>query len=345
MSLDDPSTPSRLLTLFREGHALTQAQISERLDVSRRHVRRLLRILEDADVPLQEEREGRAKVYSLPAEELSVEDAPVALTERQALALVVAAEAGRAALAPTPLAGPLETGFGELLNRLDRASGTYDLDRLRAQWHFGTEPADSTFEGTVFDTLVDALNRRRPVRIAYDPASDSDAPRERTISPLVMAAPGGSWRCVAYCHFREAPRDFTLSRIADITLLTDRVAADPPADFDPDLYFRERFGALGGETRVVRLRVAPDAAQYFREKSYHSSQVIEEEQPEGSLIVSFEVAGLEDMASWVQSWGLSVTVLDPPELVDRVAAAARALAARYEDEDAMASPDTGRPRS
>ncbi len=345
MPLDAPSTLDHLLSLLREGHALTQAEISNRLDVSRRHARRLLRALRDEEVPLQEEWVDRTKVYSLPAEELAVEDAPVALTERQALALVVAAEAGRAALAPTPLAEPLENGFGELLDRLDRASGTYDLDRLRAQWHFGTEPVDSTFEGNVFDTLVDALNEGRPVRIAYDPASASDAPRERTISPLVMAAPGGSWRCVAYCHFREAPRDFTLSRIADITLCADRVAADPPDDFDPDLYFRERFGALGGTTRVVRLRVAPDAAQYFREKSYHASQVIEEERPDGHLVVSFEVAGLEDMASWVQSWGLSVTVLDPPELADRVAAAARALAARYGEDDATVAPDTERPDS
>lgn len=250
MEFASRATRDKLLQLLRNGHALTQAEMTEQLPIgSKRQVRRHLTQLRDAGVQIQEERRGREKVFYLPPEELEVTDAPVSLTEHQALALVVAAEAGRAALVPTPLAEPLEVGFERLLDRLDRASGTYDLGRLREQWHFGTEPAASTFEDEVFDTLVAALNQGRPVRIEYESAHVSDAPRTRTISPLVMAAPGGSWRCVAYCHFREAPRDFTLSRIEDITLVTDDVATRPE-DFDTDLYLHERFGALGGETHV-----------------------------------------------------------------------------------------------
>jgi len=345
--MNDRSTRDQLLTLFRAGHALTQPEISERLDVSRRHARRLIGQLQEAGVPIREQEEGRTKTFFLPSSALALEDAPVPLTERQALAIVVAAEAGRAALRPTPLAAPLADASERLLRRLDRASGTYDLSRLRDQWHFGTEPAASSFTAAVFDTLVDALNEGRPVRMAYDPAHDSDAPRRRTVSPLVMAAPGGSWRCVAYCHYREAPRDFTLSRIEDISLLTDRVAADPPDDFDPDLYFRERFGALGGETRVVRIRVAPDEARFFREKEYHPSQVIEEDRADGAVIVSFEVAGLDDMASWVRSWGASVTVLDPPELAERIVEEARGVLACYEEKvsGSVQTPDVERPGS
>lgn len=331
MPVDPPSTRDQLLALFRKGGALTPADVSAHLDVTRRHARRLVRQLRDAGVPIEEEERGRTKTFYLPPSDLGIEDAPVPLTERQALAMVVAAEAGRAALKPTPLADPLAEGFDQLLHRLDRSNGTYDLDRLRGQWHFGTEPTSSNFDATVFDTLVDALNEGRPVRIDYEPARDSDAPRTRTVSPLIMAAPGGSWRCVAYCHYREASRDFTLSRIDEITLLTDEVAAEPPDDFDPDLYFRERFGALGGQPQVVRLQVEPDEAHLFLEKAYHPTQVVEEERDDGRLIVSYEVAGLDGMASWVRSWGTSVTVLNPPELAEQIAEVARRVAVRYED--------------
>jgi len=346
MSVEPRSTRAELLVLLRKGRALTLAELTEHLPIdSKRQVRRHLKALREAGVSIREERRGREKVFSLPPEELEVVGAPVPLTEQQALALVVAAEAGRAALAPTPLAEPLEVGFEQLLDRLDRASGTYDLGRLREQWHFGTEPAASTFEGEVFDTLVAALNQGRPVRIEYESAHVSDAPRTRTISPLVMAAPGGSWRCVAYCHFREAPRDFTLSRIEDITLVTDAVATRPDG-FDADLYFHERFGALGGETQVVRLLVEPDVARYFQEKSYHSSQVVEETRDDGRLVVSFEVGGLEDMTSWVHSWGPSVKVLDPPVLAERIGEEARRVAARYDDApERDPTPDTDRPAS
>lgn len=338
MSLNEPSsTRDQLLSLLRSGHALTQPQMSERLGVSRRQARRLIRQLREAEVPVEEQNRGRSKTFYLPEEELAVEDAPVPLTERQALAMAVAAEAGRAALKPTPLATPLADGFGKLLQRLDRAGGTYDLSRLRAQWHFGTDPTRSNFDADIFDTLVDALNERRPVRIAYEPASSSDAPRIRTVSPLVMAAPGGSWRCVAYCHYREAPRDFTLSRIEEAALRTDETVPPEASDFDADLYFRERFGALSGEPRVVRLRVEPEAARFFQEKAYHPTQVIEETRDDGRLVVSFEVAGVKGMASWVRSWGTGVTVLDPPELAEHVVEEARSVVAQYEDAECFES--------
>jgi predicted DNA-binding transcriptional regulator YafY len=333
METKSHTTLGELLQLFRDGHALTKNEAAQKLNLgSERHVLRLINELRDGGIEVKERwRDGR-KEFHLPASELGVEGTTVSLTERQALALVVAAEAGRAALKPTPLAGPLEESFDQLLGRLDRASGTYDLARLRRQWHFGTEPTASAFDPGVFETLVEALNRGRPVQIEYDSAHSSDAPRERTVSPLVMAAPGGSWRCVAFCHYREAPRDFTLSRIEDVVLDTSRVAADPPEGFDPDVYFRERFGDLSGDPEIVRLRVEPEATRYFQEKSYHPTQVIEEPQEDrrdSRIIVSFEVAGLEDIASWVRSWGTSVTVIDPPELADKIREDIRALAERY----------------
>lgn len=332
MDIDSRSTRGQLLDLLREGHALTKDEVTEKLPIrSERHVRRLVGQLKDASIPVKARRRNQKKEYYLPVSALEIEDAPVPLTERQALALIVAGEAGKAALRPTPLSGPLEEAFGLLIGRLDRASGTYDLERLRKQWHFGTEPTPSSFRTEVFNVLVEALNRRRPVEIEYDAAHSSSAPRVRTVSPLVMAAPGGSWRCVAYCHYREAPRDFTLSRIEDISLVTSDVVKDPPNDFDPDLYFRERFGALGGETEVVRLLVEPDRTRYFREKEYHPTQVIEDERKDGRIVVSFEVAGLDDMASWVRSWGPGVTVLAPESLAESIRADAQELLRRHEE--------------
>lgn len=335
MEIDPRSTRGQLLDLLREGYALTKKEITERLPIgSERQARHLVRELREAGIEIQGRRRGangpgRKKEYYLPQSELELKDAPVPLTEQQALALVVAAEAGQSALQVTPLAGPLEEGFGQLLDRLEQASGTYDLARLREQWHFGTEPVASAFEADVFNTLVDALNEGRPVKIEYDGAHESDAPRRRAVSPLVMAAPGGSWRCVAYCHYREAPRDFTLSRIEDISIIKSEVAAEPP-DFDPDLHFRGRFGAMGGDPQVVRLLAEPEVARHFREKDYHVTQIVEEEREDGSVVVSFEVS-IESISSWVLSWGPSVTVLSPEALTEKIREEAREVINNYQD--------------
>jgi predicted DNA-binding transcriptional regulator YafY len=332
-TLNAPRPIDELHTLLRNGEALTAADIVDRLDIdSKRHARRLLRTLrENHGLPMEDETRGREKAFFLPPEELVLDDDALRLTERQALALTVAAESGRAVLRPTPLFEPLEQAFDLLLDLLDAASHTYDLDRIRDQWHFDTTPAASTFGSDVFRILVRALNERRRVHMTYAPASASDAPPERTVTPLVMAAPGSSWRCVAYCHYREAPRDFTLSRIETLRLGAPHAGDDPVDDFDAALYFRERFGDRSGDPQVVRLRVKPDDAHLFREKAFHPTQVIEEEREDGALVVSFDVSGLEGITSWIRSWGAALEVLDPPALREQLVAEAEAVLNRYRD--------------
>ncbi len=40
--------------------------------------------------------------------------------------------------------------------------------------------------------------------------------------------------------------------------------------------------------------------------------------PGGSLEMTFRVAGLDEIKSWILSFGLEAVVLDPPELQDQV---------------------------
>jgi predicted DNA-binding transcriptional regulator YafY len=333
----------RLHDLFRDGHAFTYSEIIDRLDITTtRQARRLIRQLQGEDVPVQDRRRGREKEFYLPEEELRIELGPDAPTEREALALIVAAEAGRTLLGPTPLGPPLERGLKRLRDRLAASANTYDLDRIHQHWYFGTRPSATHFDPDVFDQLIRALNERRKVEIIYDPVKTSNAPRERKITPLVMAAPGGSWRCISYCHHREDWRDFALSRIGEIELQEPHVGADPFDEFDSSVHFRERFGSLSGEVQVVRLLVEPHCTVYFREKEYHATQVIEEnKRDDDRIVVSFEVAGLNEFGSWVRSWGSAVTVLDPPELAGEVAKEARAVAERY----ARMSSENGHPES
>jgi hypothetical protein len=46
-------------------------------------------------------------------------------------------------------------------------------------------------------------------------------------------------------------------------------------------------------------------------------------------VVSYDVAGLEEIRSFVQSWGVGVTVLEPKELVERIRGEAVEIGKRY----------------
>lgn len=337
MRLDPPSSAQRLITFLRSGERLTQQEIAQRLDISKRQVRRLLNKLFEHDIPLQEVRtEGAQKEYFLPGDELHVENLPIDLTERQVLALVVAAEAGRSALQPTPLADPLDAAVDKLLPHITPHVHTFQPDEERGHWHF-SNALSTDLNPEVFETLERAIDRQQPVLIDYYTASSGRYWTGRKINPLVLAVPGGSWICVAYCHMREDLRDFSLAGIEAIEPCTTGGAPgyfDRPEDFEPDLYFRDRFGATAGEGYYsVRILVEPDRAPYFERKEYHPTQVIEEapeERDDRRMVVSYEVAGLKDVRAWVRSWGPGVKVLAPPELAAMVAEDAAETQARYE---------------
>jgi len=78
----------------------------------------------------------------------------------------------------------------------------------------------------------------------------------------------------------------------------------------------------------VAVRFDSQQAPYIRERSWHSSQQIEE-LPGGALIVRFQTSGLGEIARWVLQYGARAEVLAPPELRETVASQLRGAARMY----------------
>jgi predicted DNA-binding transcriptional regulator YafY len=82
----------------------------------------------------------------------------------------------------------------------------------------------------------------------------------------------------------------------------------------------------------VRLRFHDAAAaRRARENRWHPSQQ-EEIMPDGSLELSFEVAGVLEITPWILTWGDTVEVLEPAALRERIASMAAGMARRYAGE-------------
>lgn len=350
--LEDPPTTLQLLALFREGHVLTQAEITERLPIeTKRHARRLIRELRENGVPIEEHIEDREKEFWLPPEEW---DAAVRLdlTEREALALVLAAGAAESGLGPAPLTEALSEAVQKLVDGLPASVSTFEPRSLLSNLHFG-EAASVDVDPGVFTEMVDALSNRRAIEIDYYSASSDTFHEGRRIDPWGLAVRGDAWLCVAHDYRSGDRRDFNLTRIESVRpRRPDSNGGDYeiPDTFDLELYFIDRFESLDAEeVYEVRLLVEPDAVPYFESKSYHRTQQLHETDPaleagDDRAVVSYEVAGLEEIAAFVRSWGTSVRVLDPPALADRIAEEARAVAVRYEaSEETSPRPDMERP--
>jgi predicted DNA-binding transcriptional regulator YafY len=338
-------TAERLRAAFDRGAAWTKKQAADELECSERHVMRLIRELrEEAGVPVDERRDGRAKVFSLPAEHQRRRLQIDALDEQALRALVVAAKASKSLLRSTPLEAPIARAFRTLLAAFgDEDVFSFEPEREAERWHFGSAAPPGSKLG-VIRRLDRCSAECRSVRVDYTNGRGEHS-EDRKLDPLALAPFPSGWQLAAWCHRRRAVRNFRPTRIERLRPCHGDAGGDyftPPAGFDPDEHFGGRFGALEGDGRLrtVRLRVDPSVAQYFKSKEYHRSQRVESPRPEPSeaqerspdgapLVVTYQVPELKTMRSFVRSWGPNVTAVAPPELVQQLAEDARRTAARY----------------
>jgi len=317
---------------FDRGAAWTKRQAARELGCSERHVLRLVTEIRGHGVPVETRREGRAKVFFIPEEHQRRRIQIDALDEAALRALTVAAEASVALLHDTPLHEPLKRAFRTLLASFkneDLVSFEPELEADR--WYFGnaTPPAGKI---EIIRQLDRCIAECRSVRIDYTDGR-GERSENRKIDPLAFAPFSSGWQLAAYCHQRQALRNFKPSRIEHLRPCNGETGGDfftPPAGFNADEHFSGRFGALAGDGRLhtVRLQVKPAVAQYFKTKDYHSSQRITR-LPDGALEVIFQVSELKTMRAFVRSWGPNVKALAPPNLVEALAADARAMAREY----------------
>ncbi len=80
---------------------------------------------------------------------------------------------------------------------------------------------------------------------------------------------------------------------------------------------RHSFKVMHDELYTVRVRFSPGWARWVGEKIWHESQKINK-LPDGSLEITFQVAGLDEIKRWILSFGLECRVLAPEKLKEMV---------------------------
>lgn len=325
-----PATFDRLLHLLNAGHELTQTQISDRLGVSDRQARRLIEKMRNQGIEVREKRSGRYKIYYLDPEDREVSPGEAMhFEERELFALLIAAQAARSTLESTPLNDPLKAAYKKLVNAISDSVLTFEPELQHTHWFFEST-AHSNIDADVFEAITEAINQSRCVYIDYFSASQNAVFKKRKIDPYVVAVRGSSWLLVAFSHHDNTIVDYSIAGISRVEL-TDQFFSRN-SGFDPDIHFRDRFSALKGrDDYVVRLHVERAKVPYFQRKSYHPTQMFEEEYEDGSVVVSYEVSGLDEIAAFIRSWGPGVRVLEPEELAKRIGEEAAAVAGYYTD--------------
>jgi predicted DNA-binding transcriptional regulator YafY len=306
-----------LIMLLQRQPNQTAGQLAQALGVSVRTVQRYITMLDEMGIPVYAERGpygGYALVrgYKMP---------PLVFTPEEAVAVSLGTsfleevwgrlyqEAARGALAKLENVLPDE-------QRREIAWARRALRAVGMNW------ADPNLSMRYLEQLRDAIHEQRRVRMMYRGRNQLQ-PLQRDVDPYTLVHSWG-WRyCIGYCHLRQAIRSFRLDRMLDLALLEQTF--EEPADFDLQAYLAT--DPLFQLKVRARLHFGPESALVALDnRAYWDSF---EEQPDGSVVVTFATPDLEGAASVILRYGFPAVILEPEELRDLVRERAMAVAAYY----------------
>jgi predicted DNA-binding transcriptional regulator YafY len=223
-----------VLELLQTHGRLSGADMSRRLEVDGRTVRRYIVMLEQIGIPILSER-GRHGGYALmPGFKLP----PMMFTDDEALALSLGLLAARSlglaeaapavASAQAKLERIMPAGLKQRVGAIDE---TVRLDLERA-----TAPQDNA----ALVTLSSAAQARQRVQLRYKPPGAAET--ERGFDPYGLAFYDGCWYAVGHCHLRQGMRTFRLDRIVSAAPLPHSFAR--PDGFDALAHLRTSLAAM-----------------------------------------------------------------------------------------------------
>jgi predicted DNA-binding transcriptional regulator YafY len=182
--------------------------------------------------------------------------------------------------------------------------------------------AEPIIDLPVLETLTKATATHQQLELAYRKPGQKQT-EQRVVDPYHLANINGEWFLFAYDHLRSDIRTFVPARIKRIRH-TGKIFPRPQK-FSLERRLRDSFGVQSGkDVHEVVIHFAESAADYIREKKWHSSQRLKELK-DGGVELTMNLSSINEVERWVLGWGGKARVLQPPELVKAIKAAANRL--------------------
>lgn len=299
---------------IREGEFPNAERLAEMLEVSRRV------IFNDRDfminrlgAPIEFDRHHGGWVYTdrtwnLPG---------MIVTEGELLAFFLSVE-----ISKRYLGSSMENSLRSAVEKISKGVKgpvTVDLNTLRSQYTFSAPTYVAENEKALID-IHHAIYENKKIWMRYFTASRGEV-TERTVEPYHLSNVRGDWYLIAFDDLRKEYRNFSVARISHWKVLNEKFTRDP--QFSAQNWVESSFQAqVGGAVEEVVIRFTSEAAHYVRERIWHPTQSIEENE-DGSLVLRLRTSGLEGVKRWLFTFGSGAEVLSPDclrqELIEEIA--------------------------
>lgn len=165
------------------------------------------------------------------------------------------------------------------------------------------------------------------VRVELEHQGSDGKYTKREIDPYRLFYSNGFWYVLGWCHMRQDIRTFALDRIRKVKILEKHNLTKAGFDFDEYIAMCWRSYYLE-DPEEVRIKFSPIAAKEIHRKEWHPTQKVKD-MKDGSLELTIQVSGEDEIMRWVLSWGKDAQVLQPKALKDRIKKEIAAMAKAY----------------
>jgi predicted DNA-binding transcriptional regulator YafY len=290
---------------------LTVAEIADLEGIALRTAYRDLEALQEAGFPLYTERvEGSNRWAFVDTYKFQVPQ-PFTLTELMSLHLY------------SDFVGMFKgtAFFDSLLSLFKKVRATLPpqtlayLDRVQSTFSVGIRPFKEygrlrEILNQVNQAAIDGLR----IEMVYQ-SLRSQSETRRKVDPYKIWFFEGTIYLIGFCHLRDEVRTFAMDRIRMLRVTEEKFVI--PKDFNLDHFMRHSFKVMHDELYQVKVRISPEWSRWVGEKIWHESQK-SRPLPDGGLVISFHVAGLDEIKMWILSLGPEAEVIEPLKLRDLV---------------------------
>jgi proteasome accessory factor B len=296
--------------------------LSREFGISRRQVYRDLDRIEEGGHPLEQDHGFGERTWKLPLGYKGLP--PIALSPYELMALYLA-KSHLTYLEGTPFMEDLEGIIAKVkaalpaktINHLERILQTF-IPWQRPTRRYGAQKE-------VIAALRKALLLQHRVSLGYR-KPDSRKPRAYLVDPYALILYQSGLYLVGYSHQARAQRIFAVERIVKVALMGELF--EMPSSFSTQDQFRHLFGIMDGPPQEVQIQFRPAVAYLLKERKWHPTQKVKSLN-RGAVLATFHTGGLEELTSWILSWGAQAKVIAPSGLRKAVTRELTAASKQY----------------
>ncbi|TMP40986.1 transcriptional regulator [Pseudoalteromonas citrea] len=292
-----------VLELLQNYGRLSGAEISAKLGLERRTVRRYIMALEELGIPIMTER-GRYGGYTLmPGFKLQ----PLMFDESEAMALAVGLLATKqTGLIPTACAS---ASAQAKLERVMPHALKHKVRALSDSAHLALPTGHDNWEvkNEVLLTLSMAVSQQQRVIIQYVAANQHSSTRDVAVYGVAYYL--GAWYMAGFCYLRQEIRTFRIDRISEINSVN--ISFERPADFDVLSHLQHTIATLPREFTVkVLLQTTLDTALLYIDPTIGVLAQVDE-----GIMLNHQCSDLPWFARQLAFWPFDFVVHQPSELL------------------------------